>query len=49
MREMLELAHGLSSPPLTMYLEERRTMLAIEWKELQPSLTALRHLASTLR
>jgi hypothetical protein len=49
MGELLQLAHGLASPPLTTYLEGRRTLLAIGWNELQPSLTALRHLASTMR
>lgn len=49
MDELLELAHGLGSPSLTMYLEQRRTLLALEWNSLQPSLTALRHLASTMR
>ena len=49
MGELLELSDGLGSPQLTTYLAERRTLLAIEWKELQPSLTALRHLASTMR
>jgi hypothetical protein len=49
MDALVELAKGLGSPPLMKYLDERRTSLALEWKALQPSLTALRHLASTMR
>jgi hypothetical protein len=49
MVELLNLAHGLGSPPLAMYLERRRSSLALEWRNLQPSLAALRQLASTMR
>ena len=45
----IELAQGLGSPPLTAYLEERGRSLALELDGLQPSLAALRHLASAMR
>jgi hypothetical protein len=49
MNELLSLAGDLDSAPLVGYLEERRRSLAVEWEALQPSLAALKHLASALR
>lgn len=49
MGQLLELAQGLGSPPLTAYLEERGRSLALELDGLQPSLAALRHLAAAMR
>jgi hypothetical protein len=49
MSELLELANGMGSPALTTYLEERSALLAREWKGMQASLAALRHLASAMR
>lgn len=49
MSELLELAEDLGSPALTSYLDERRRSLAHEWVGLQPSLAALKQLASAIR
>lgn len=49
MRELLDLSLGLGSSPLSNYLEERRRSLALELIGLQPSLAALKTLASALR
>lgn len=49
MSELVEVAQDLGSPPLMSYLEERNRSLALEWEALQPSLAALRRLASALR
>jgi hypothetical protein len=49
MRQVLELAHGMGTPALTSYLEERSASLAREWEGMQGSLAALRDLASAMR
>ena len=47
--ELKATAEELASPPLLAYLEDRRAMLASDWRALQPDLIALRHLAAILR
>jgi hypothetical protein len=48
MDELLVSAALLDCPPLTVYLGERRRMLALAWQEISESLVPLRRIASTL-
>jgi hypothetical protein len=49
MSELRAAASDLGSPALVAYLGDRASSLATEWEGLQPSLVAVRHLASIMR